>query len=89
VLLPEFDGVGAAGELPAVGAFADVLDNDVVDEVVLELVVGEFAGEPEFLDRVPVAAAAVDAQGRGVCGAAFAFVVTVTTPLISYWPRLM
>ncbi|MDQ0937248.1 hypothetical protein [Streptomyces turgidiscabies] len=41
----------------------------------LELVVGEFAGEPEFLDRVPVAAAGVDAQGCGVAGAAFAFVV--------------
>ncbi|MFF0097178.1 hypothetical protein ACFYSF_45755 [Streptomyces canus] len=75
MLLPDFDGVRGAGELPAVGAFADVLDDDVVDEVVLELVVGEFAGEPEFLDRVPVAPAAVDPQGRGVDGAARAYVV--------------
>ncbi|MGW0902975.1 hypothetical protein [Streptomyces sp. NPDC002853] len=75
VLLTDFDGVPGAGELPAVGAFADVLDDDVVDEVVLELVVGEFPGEPEFLDLVPVAPAAVDAQGRGGPGAARAFVV--------------
>ncbi|MET7737754.1 hypothetical protein ABZT02_41635 [Streptomyces sp. NPDC005402] len=50
MLLSDFDVVRGAGELPAVGAFAD----DVVDEVVLELVVGEFAGESEFLDLVPV-----------------------------------
>jgi hypothetical protein len=74
-LLPEFDGVRGAGVLPAIGAFADVLDDDVVDEVVLELVVGEFTDEPEFLDRFPGTAAAVDAQWCGVAGAASAFVV--------------
>ncbi|MCX5255060.1 hypothetical protein OOK27_12990 [Streptomyces canus] len=75
MLLPDFDGVGAAREFPAVGAFADVLDDDVVDEVVLELVVGEFTGEPEGLDLIPVAPAAGDPQGRGVPGAAGAFVI--------------
>src|SRR5690242_4639206 len=76
VLLPDLDGIRRAGELPSVGAFADVLDDDVVDEVVLELVVGEFAGEPEFLDRVPVAPAAVDTKRRGIRGAARTDVVT-------------
>jgi hypothetical protein len=61
VLLSDFDGVGGAGKLPAVSAFADVLHDDVVDEAVLEFVVGELAGEPELLDVVPVAPAAVNA----------------------------
>jgi hypothetical protein len=43
--------------------------------VVLELVVGELARRPQFLDRVPVAAGGVDAQGGGPSGAALAFVV--------------
>jgi hypothetical protein len=46
VLLPEFDGVRGAGELPSVDAFADICHDDVVDKVVLELVVGELAGQP-------------------------------------------
>src|SRR5262249_38992325 len=76
VLLPEFDGVRGAGKLPSVGAFADVRHDDVVDEVVLELVVGELAGQPEFLDLVPVAPAAVDTQRCGPPVAALTFVVT-------------
>ncbi|MEU0390972.1 hypothetical protein [Streptomyces chartreusis] len=75
LLLPDFDGVRGAGERPSVGAFANVLHDDVVDEVVLELVVGELAGEPEFLDLVPVAAASVNPQGRGLSCAALAFIV--------------
>ncbi|MFF4259306.1 hypothetical protein ACFY1L_49895 [Streptomyces sp. NPDC001663] len=42
MLLPDFDGARGAGELPSVGAFAYVLHDDVVDEVVLELVVPPF-----------------------------------------------
>ncbi|MFJ9590820.1 hypothetical protein [Streptomyces acidicola] len=75
VLLPEFDGVRDAGKLPSVGAFADVRHDDAVDEVVLELVVGELARQPEFLDFVPAAPAAVDTQRCGPPVAALAFVV--------------
>ncbi|WP_326665546.1 hypothetical protein [Streptomyces canus] len=64
-VLLEFDGVREAGEVPAFGAFADVGDDDVVDEVVLELVVGEFAGELEVRYRVQVAAGGADAPGAG------------------------
>jgi hypothetical protein len=66
VLLPEFDGVGGAREVPSVGAIADVGDDDVIDEVVLELVVGELVGRPQLLDRVPLTAGGVEAQGRPV-----------------------
>jgi hypothetical protein len=66
---------GVPGELPAVGAFADVGDDDLVDEAVLEVVVAKVAGHPERLDVAPVAAASVDAQGCCAAGAAFAFVV--------------
>ncbi|MGW1208958.1 hypothetical protein ACWD5F_04890 [Streptomyces sp. NPDC002499] len=71
----ECDGVRGAGELPSIGAFADDLHDGVVDEVVLELVVGELPGEPELLDRVSVAALSVDPQRRGVHSAAPSFVV--------------
>ncbi|MFF7892428.1 hypothetical protein ACFZDI_11020 [Streptomyces sp. NPDC007907] len=74
-MLPDLDGVRGAWERPAVGAFADVLEDDVVEEVVFEVVVGELAGEPGFLDGVPVAPAAVNAERSGPPVAAFAFVV--------------
>ncbi|MEU3244679.1 MULTISPECIES: hypothetical protein [unclassified Streptomyces] len=87
---PEFDGVGAAREFPAVGAFVDVGDDDVVDEAVLEVVVAQVTGEPEGFDVAPVAAARVDAEGGGAAGAAFAFSLPVLTrPLISNWPSLI
>ncbi|MFF3343600.1 hypothetical protein [Streptomyces flavidovirens] len=44
--------------------------------MILELVVGELTGEPEFLDLVPVAPAPVDAQGRGLGSAAMPFVIS-------------
>ncbi|MET7356373.1 hypothetical protein [Streptomyces mirabilis] len=71
---PELNSVGGAVEFPSVGAFADVGDDDVVDEAVLEVVVAQVADQPERLDVAPVAAASVDAQGGGAAGAAFAFV---------------
>ena len=73
--LSELDGVRTSAEFPAIGAFTDVGDDDVVDEAVLEVVVAKVAGQPERLDVAPVAAAPVDAQGCGAAGAAVAFVV--------------
>ncbi|WP_435260356.1 hypothetical protein [Streptomyces sp. 1222.5] len=43
--------------------------------MILEFVVGEFTGEPELLDLLPVAPAAVDSQGRRVHGGAGTLVV--------------
>ncbi|MGW1811765.1 hypothetical protein [Streptomyces sp. NPDC002078] len=84
VPLPEFDGVRGAGELPSVGAFADVCRDDVVDEVVLELIVGELAGQPEFLDLVPVAPAAVIRSGAArLLPRSRASSPVLTMPLIS------
>nr|WP_168504246.1 hypothetical protein [Streptomyces sp. S1D4-11]QIY93050.1 hypothetical protein HEP87_00940 [Streptomyces sp. S1D4-11] len=50
---PELNSVGVAVEFPAVGAFTDVGDHDVVDEAVLEVVVAQVAGQPERLDLRP------------------------------------
>jgi hypothetical protein len=60
------------------------LDDDVVDEVVLELAVGEFASEP------PRSRPSRPGCRRCAGGAASAVPPPVwTTPLISYRPRLM
>ncbi|MCX5097825.1 hypothetical protein OOK36_56355 [Streptomyces sp. NBC_00365] len=50
---PELNNVGGAVEFPAVGAFADVGDHDVVDETVLEVVVAQVTEQPERLELRP------------------------------------
>ncbi|MEN1891272.1 hypothetical protein [Streptomyces mirabilis] len=88
-VLPEFNGVAAAREFPAVCAFADVGDDDVVDEAVLEVVVAQVAGQPERLDVAPVAAASVDAQGAARrLPRSRSSAPVLTRPLISNWPFL-
>ncbi|QWA25952.1 hypothetical protein KJK32_45020 [Streptomyces sp. JCM17656] len=85
----EFNGVAAAVKGPSVGTFADVLHDDVVDEMVLEVVIGELADPPQRFDLAPVARSAVDAQGAAArvprCRRSRP---VVTLPLISKSPLL-